>query len=79
MTSLRIVSGLVELTAAWLMWRTARLETAVQINAALGLFGPTVLLLATFLGVAGLAGKLPVHKLVLLGLGALLILIGARR
>lgn len=79
MAALRVFSGLVELAAAYLMWRTARVEAALQINAALGLVGPTVLVLVTLLGIAGLAGKASPTKLILIGLGALLILIGARR
>lgn len=79
MVLLRMLSAGVELTAALLMWRIGRLETAIQINAALGLFGPTILVLATLLGVAGLAGKLPAAKLLLISLGVLCIFLGARR
>lgn len=79
MVLLRMLSAGVELTAAWMMWKIGRLETAVQINVALGLFGPTILVLATLAGVAGLAGKLPVAKLLLIGVGVLCILLGVRR
>jgi len=78
MASLRIVSGSVELLAALLMWRLGRVESALQINAALGLFGPTVMLLVTLIGIASLAGDVPVHRLALIGAGALLIFLGAR-
>lgn len=79
MAALRVVSGTVELLAAWLMWRAGRVESALQINAALGVFGPTVLILVTALGIAGLAGRVPPVKLALIGGGALLIFLGARR
>lgn len=78
MASLRVVSGSVELLAAWLMWRLGRVESALKINAALGLFGPTIMLLVTLIGIAGLAGNVPVHRLALIGAGALLIFLGAR-
>lgn len=79
MAIMRVLSGTVELLAAWLMWRAGRVESALQINAALGVFGPTVLILVTALGIAGLAGRVPPAKLALIGCGALLILLGARR
>jgi len=79
MAIMRVLSGSVELLAAWLMWRAGRVESALQINAALGVFGPTVLILVTALGIAGLAGRMPPAKLILIGCGALLILLGARR
>ena len=79
MASLRVLSGTVELLAAWLMWRAGRVETALQINGALGVFGPTVLILVTALGIAGLAGRVPPGKLALIGCGALLIFLGTRR
>ena len=79
MAVVRIISSAIELTAALLMLRLGRLDAAVQINAALGMVGPLVLVTVTLLGVAGLAGKIPLARLALLGLGVVLVILSARR
>lgn len=79
MAAVRMVSSAIELGAALLMLRLARLDAAVQINAALGLVGPLVLVTVTILGVAGLAGKIPLTRLALIGAGVMLVILGARR
>lgn len=61
------------------MWRFGRLETAVRINGFLGLAGPIVLSLTMLMGVAGLAGRLPLGKITWIGLGVLLIFYGTSR
>lgn len=79
MAALRYVSALVELTAATLMLRYGRLQTAVSINAALGLFGPTLFAVVSTLGIVGLAqsGGVSLPKLAMVFLGVLLIIYGA--
>ncbi len=77
MSYLRFLSAAVEATAAVWMLRSHRLETAVGINASLGLFGPTIFLLVSLLGLVGLAGKLPLAKLALIGAGVGLVFLGA--
>ena len=79
MVGLRLVSALIELTGAFLMWRFGRLDTAVRINGVLGLVGPVVLTLTMLLGVAGLATRLPIGKLLWIGAGVCLILVGTTR
>ncbi|HEY8497120.1 MAG TPA: YqhV family protein [Limnochordales bacterium] len=79
MAVVRIISSAIELTAALLMLRLGRLDAAVQINAALGMVGPLVLVTVTLLGVVGLAGKIPLARLALLSLGVMLVILGARR
>lgn len=79
MALVRVLSAAIELTAAFLMLRLARIEAAVQINALLGLVGPTILIVVTALGVVGLAEKIPVTKLLLIVAGVVLILTGVRR
>ncbi len=74
---LRFLSAIVEATAAVLMLRSHRLETAVGINASLGLFGPTIFLLVSVLGLSGLAGKFPLAKLALIAGGVGLVFLGA--
>jgi hypothetical protein len=79
MVATRLLSGSIEITAALLMWRFGRLDTAVRINGLLGLVGPLVLTLTMLMGVAGLAGRLPLSKLLWIGLGVVLILFGTSR
>jgi len=78
MVLVRLLSSAVELSAAVLMARYNRVDTALRINGILGLVGPLILLAVTTLGVAGLAGRLPVHKLLMILAGVLLIILGTR-
>ena len=79
MVGVRLLSGCLELTGAFLMWRLGRLGAAVRINGVLGLLGPVVLTLTMLIGVAGLATRLPVAKLLWIGAGVMLILVGTSR
>ena len=60
------------------MLRFGKVVTAVRINALLGLFGPTILLLVTLTGVAGLAGKIAPARLALIIAGVGLIIAATR-
>ena len=79
MVGIRLLSGALELTGALLMWRLGRLDAAVRVNSVLGLMGPVVLTLTMLIGVAGLATRLPVGKLLWIGAGVMLILVGTTR
>lgn len=79
MALFRMLSAAIEVTAALLMLKFGRVETAVQINALLGLVGPVILVLVSALGLIGLAGRLPLTKFALLVAGVSLILIAARK
>lgn len=79
MASLRFLSATVEIGAALLMLRLGRLENAVSINAALGLFGPILFSVVSALGLLGLAERLPLGKLALIFAGVVLVLVGATR
>jgi Protein of unknown function (DUF2619). len=79
MALFRVLSGTVEVAAALLMLHFGRLETAFQINAALGLFGPTIMVIVSMLGLVGLAGKISYGRLGLIAAGVLLILYAARK
>ncbi|WP_088104716.1 YqhV family protein [Halalkalibacter urbisdiaboli] len=79
MVGLRVVSGLIELTAAGLMLRLNSVEKAVGINALLAIIGPTVLVTSIAIGLVGMSDRLSVTKLVLIGAGVVLILIGIRK
>jgi len=79
MALLRLLAGTIEVSAALLMIKFARIETAFHINAALGLIGPSIFVLVSTLGLIGLAGKVSYAKLGLIALGVLLIVIAARK
>ena len=74
----RCVSAAIELTAALLMWRLNRVEAALQINGMLGLVGPLILAVTTAIGLAGLAESSSPWRLLMVGAGAVLILLGTR-
>lgn len=78
MALVRLISASVELTAAILMLRYNRIDTALRINGILGLVGPAILLVVTTVGVVGLAGRLNPAKTALIFIGVYLILYGSR-
>ncbi|GFN21992.1 YqhV family protein [Thermanaeromonas sp. C210] len=79
MAAVRVVSSLIELTAAILMLKLNRVEEALKINATLALVGPTVMLTVMALGLWGLAGKISLAKMLIIILGVGLIFYGVRR
>lgn len=79
MVVLRVISGLIELTAAGLMFKFNSVEKAIAINAMLAIVGPLILITTMTIGLVGMAGKLSVSKLLIIGLGVLLILIGIKK
>lgn len=78
MALLRLIAGTIEITAGLLMVKFANVHTALKINALLGLIGPIILTLVGTIGLIGLSSQLSLSKLVLTGLGVLLIFLGAR-
>lgn len=76
MALLRIISGMIELSAAILMIYFNKVETAFKINACLAVIGPIIMLSVTSLGLIGLAGKIPLAKLLTIFCGVILIFIG---
>lgn len=79
MAGVRILSATIEFTAAMLMLKFGKVETAFKINAVLALVGPTVMLTVTSLGLIGLAGKLSFSGMAIIILGVALIFIGINR
>ncbi|MEK4093483.1 YqhV family protein [Viridibacillus sp. FSL R5-0477] len=71
---LRLCSGSIEVTAALFMIKYNDLEKAFYINTLLALVGPTVLIVTTGIGLAGLAEKVSILKMVCLFSGIFLIL-----
>ncbi|MCL6625734.1 YqhV family protein [Alicyclobacillus shizuokensis] len=78
MAGLRVMSGLLELTAAILMLYAGTAAKALQINGALALVGPFILVSVTTLGVAGLAEHLAWGRVLWIVIGVACILYGAR-
>lgn len=78
MALFRLLAGSIEITAALLMLKFGRVDTAMKINAVLGMIGPTILIIVSTLGLIGLSQQLPTHKIILVGLGVLLIFLGIR-
>jgi hypothetical protein len=77
MSSVRFVSAAIECTAAFIMLRGS-LERAVNINAVLGLVGPTIFAVVSALGIVGLAGRVSPLRLVLVTAGVGLVLASTR-
>jgi len=78
MAGLRFLSGSIEIVAALLMLYFGTVQKAVQINAALALVGPTVLILVTSLGLLGLADRMEFWRMAVVMGGVALILWGVR-
>lgn len=78
MALLRFLSSAIELTAALLMLRLAKIEAALKINATLGLVGPLVMIGVTALGIAGLAHQVSYGKLALIAVGVGIVLFALR-
>lgn len=71
---MRIFSGSVDITAAFLMYKFNSLEKAFYINTLLALVGPVVLIITTGIALFGLAEKVSVIRMVCLFTGIVLIL-----
>ncbi|MEJ6952382.1 YqhV family protein [Natronospora cellulosivora (SeqCode)] len=78
MITLRIISSLIELSAAYLMYHFKSVQTAIRINAFLGMVGPIILILVTFIGLVDISTQINIKNIVLIALGVILILIGTR-
>ncbi|GEA14581.1 MAG: hypothetical protein PWR22_1156 [Moorella sp. (in: firmicutes)] len=79
MAAVRVLSSMIELTAAILMLKLNRVEAALKINATLAFVGPAVMMTVTALGLWGLAGKIPPVKMLTIILGVGLIFYGVKR
>ncbi len=78
MAILRLLSGLLEIIAALLFLRLQKVETALQLNAILGLVGPMVFLLVSTLGLVAVAVRLSLVKVCLIVLGVLFTILGTK-
>ena len=76
MALLRLLSSLVECTAALLMLYFNDVKKALVINSLLAVIGPLIFIMTTAVGLIAVAGSLSYGKLLLICLGVALILIG---
>lgn len=76
MALMRFISSFMELSAAVLFLYFKTPEKALRINAILGLVGPFIFMLTSFIGLSALAGQIPFPRLVIIFIGILLVLIG---
>lgn len=76
MAGLRILSGLIEISAAILMLVFNDVRKAMAVNAILAIVGPTVLIITMSIGLISLADEISFSKLLFIGLGVGLILFG---
>ncbi|WP_435925108.1 YqhV family protein [Paenibacillus sp. DYY-L-2] len=76
MAGLRIMSGTIEILAALLMLKLGRVDKALAVNSALAFVGPSILIITTSIGLAGMADKLSWSKMIWIGCGVACLLIG---
>lgn len=76
MALLRLVSGSIEIAAAYLMYRFNQVEKALLVNSGLALLGPAILMSTTAIGLVGVAEKLSLHKLAWIFCGVTFLFIG---
>lgn len=76
MAILRVISGLIEIVAALIIFRIGRVEAALRINSILGLVGPVVFIAVSALGVVTIAVRLTPVKIGLLVVGIVMVLLG---
>ncbi|MBM7623409.1 YqhV family protein [Sporohalobacter salinus] len=76
MALLRVISGIVEFSAALLMLKFNSVEKALQLNSILALVGPIILVLVTSLGLVGIAEKISFLNFMIIASGVGLILLG---
>jgi len=73
---MRVISSLIEFCGAVLFLKFNNVETALRINAVLGIIGPLFFTLISFLGLYSLAGKVSLVKLLIIFAGIILVIIG---
>ena len=78
MAAVRVISGIMEISAALIILRLGKVESALRINAFLGLIGTLVYVIVGVLGIFAVAVKLSPLKVIVLTLGTLLVLAGTK-
>ncbi|AGB41452.1 Protein of unknown function (DUF2619) [Halobacteroides halobius DSM 5150] len=78
MSAIRLISGMIELLAACLIFKFNSRIVAFEINSFLALVGPLVMVLATSVGLIGLADELSLLQMGVIVLGVILIFVGIK-
>ncbi|WP_274365352.1 YqhV family protein [Paenibacillus thermotolerans] len=76
MAALRVLSGSIELFAAFLIYRFNNVEKALLVNSSLALVGPLIFIAVTTLGLVGISDKISWSRLLWIGLGLSCIFFG---
>lgn len=76
MAALRLISSMIELSAAVLFLKVNDVAWALRINSILGLIGPFIFVGVSLLGINALASSVSLQKLVLISLGVVMVLLG---
>ncbi|HOJ77289.1 MAG TPA: DUF2619 domain-containing protein [Bacillota bacterium] len=78
MAVIRVISGLLEIGTALFFLKAGRVDTALRMNAFLGLLGPIIFILVSALGITTIAVKLSWYKIGIIILGLILVLLGTK-
>lgn len=78
MALLRVLSGSIDIFAAYLMLRFNDVQKALIINSSLVLVGPIVFIIATTVGLVGLTGQISLSKIIWVFVGVGCILYGVK-
>lgn len=78
MALLRIISGSIEILAAFLFMKFNDIEKALLINSSLALVGPMILIATTTIGLIGIADKISFTKMMWIVCGVGFILYGVK-
>lgn len=78
MALLRMLSGSIEIFAAFLFLKVNDIEKALIINSSLALIGPTILIITTTIGLVGIAEKISLTKMLWIFCGVGFILYGVK-
>jgi len=79
MALLRLLSGSIEIAAAFLMIKFNDVEKALIINSSLAFIGPIILLITTTIGIIGMSYKISFGKFFWIFLGVALIIYGVKK
>jgi len=79
MAAIRLVYAGLMLAAGLLMLRYNTVAQALRINGLLGLMGPFILITVSVLGIADMAGKVSISKLLVIITGVILIMYGTSK
>ncbi|WP_407268587.1 YqhV family protein [Radiobacillus sp. PE A8.2] len=76
---IRLLSGSIEIAAAYLILRFNDVGKALIINSSLAFIGPLILIITTTIGMIGLAEKMSFGKFIWIFLGVALIIYGVKK